>query len=88
MGIIQPIFKNNLQGISMTLENIDKNYVLQTYARNYVNFIKGKNATLIDENKKEYIDFTSGIGVVSVGHGNKKVADKALKKLRSHCFSK
>ena len=59
----------------MNLENIDKKFVLQTYARNYVNFKRGENATLFDENNKDYIDFTSGIGVVSVGHGNKKVAD-------------
>ncbi len=57
------------------LEQLDKQYVIQTYARNYVNFKKGINATLFDENEKDYIDFTSGIGVVSVGHGNKRVAD-------------
>ncbi len=57
------------------IENIDKEYVLQTYARNYVNFKKGVNATLYDNKEKNYIDFTSGIGVVSVGHGNKQVAD-------------
>ncbi len=59
----------------MNLEQIDKQNVLHTYARNYVNFKKGVNAVLTDENGKEYIDFTSGIGVVSVGHGNKQVAD-------------
>ena len=58
----------------MNIVDIDKNYVLQTYARNYVNFIVGNNATLIDENGKDYIDFTSGIGVVSIGHGNKKLS--------------
>ncbi len=57
------------------LEAMDKEYVLGTYARNYVNFTHGKNATLFDSEGKEYIDFTSGIGVVSVGHGNKRVAD-------------
>ncbi len=67
----------------MTLETIDKNYVLQTYARNYVNFTKGKNATLFDDNKKDYIDFTSGIGVVSVGHGNKKVANTIYKQVKN-----
>jgi len=59
----------------MNLEQIDKQYVLNTYARNYVNFIKGENATLFDDKENNYIDFTSGIGVVSVGHGNKKVAN-------------
>lgn len=59
----------------MSLEEIDKKYVLQTYSRNYVNFKCGQNATLFDDNGKDYIDFTSGIGVVSVGHGNKRVAN-------------
>lgn len=59
----------------MNLEAMDKEYVLQTYARNYVNFKHGVNATLFDENGKDYIDFTSGIGVVSVGHGNQRLAD-------------
>lgn len=57
------------------MKQIDLEYVLHTYNRNYINFKKGKNATLFDENSKDYIDFTSGIGVVSVGHGNKKLAD-------------
>lgn len=57
------------------LEQLDKEYVLHTYARNYVNFKKGINATLFDDKDRDYIDFTSGIGVVSVGHGNKEVAE-------------
>lgn len=65
------------------LENIDKEYVLNTYARNYVNFKKGVNATLFDENNKDYIDFTSGIGVVSVGHGNKQVADAIYEQVQN-----
>ena len=63
------------------LETIDKQYVLNTYARNYVNFTKGENATLYSDDNKNYIDFTSGIGVVSVGHGNKKVADAICKQV-------
>jgi len=61
------------------LEKLDKEYVLHTYARNYVHFKKGVNATLFDKNGKDYIDFTSGVGVTSVGHGNKKVAKKIFK---------
>jgi len=55
------------------LEQIDKKYILPTYARNYVNFIRGENATLYDESMKNYIDFTSGIGVVSCGHSNSEI---------------
>ena len=67
--------------MSELLEQMDKEYVLHTYARNYVNFKKGVNATLFDENNKDYIDFTSGIAVCSVGHGNKRVADKIYEQI-------
>jgi len=67
----------------MNLENNDKQYVLNTYARNYVNITKGQNATLFDDNGNNYIDFTSGIGVVSVGHGNKRVADAIYNQVSS-----
>lgn len=53
-------------------EKLDKKYILSTYAKNYTQFTKGKNATLFDKKGRDFIDFTSGIGVVSVGHGNKK----------------
>jgi len=67
----------------MNLENTDKQYVLNTYARNYVNFTKGQNATLFDDKGINYIDFTSGIGVVSVGHANKRVADAIYNQVSS-----
>ncbi len=57
----------------MTLEELDKKYVLQTYARDYTNFVKGVGSTLYDENGRDYIDFASGIAVNSVGHGNEKL---------------
>ena len=67
----------------MTLEQIDKQYVLNTYARNYVNFKKGANSTLFDENGKSYIDFTSGIGVVSCGHANEKISNAICNQVRN-----
>ena len=57
----------------MTRYEQDKKYVLPTYARVEISFEKGDGAKLYDEDGKEYIDFTSGIGVVSVGHANKRV---------------
>ncbi|MFK5880995.1 MAG: aspartate aminotransferase family protein [Sulfurospirillum sp.] len=56
-------------------EEMDKDFVLNTYARNCVNFKQGINATLYDDKGKDYIDFTSGIGVSSVGHGNARLAN-------------
>ena len=59
----------------MTLEEQDKQYVLQTYARDYTNFVRGVGSTLYDDKGKEYIDFASGIGVNSIGHGNEKLSN-------------
>ncbi|GAB6073770.1 acetylornithine/succinylornithine family transaminase [Nautilia lithotrophica] len=50
-------------------------YLLNTYSRFDVLFEKGMSATLWDKNGESYIDFTSGIGVVSVGHGNERLAN-------------
>jgi acetylornithine aminotransferase len=57
----------------MDIQDLDKKYVLPTYARVDVEFVSAKNATLEDSNGKNYIDFTAGIGVVSVGHANERV---------------
>ena len=54
----------------MTLEQLDKKYGLQTYNRNYTNFVKGEGSILFAENGDEYIDFAAGIAVNSVGHNN------------------
>ena len=57
----------------MNIQDLDKKYVLPTYARADVAFVSGKNARLVDENGKKYVDFTSGIAVTSVGHANERV---------------
>ena len=59
----------------MNLENIDKEYVLHSYAREYTNFVKGDGAKVYSEDGKEFIDFGSGIGVCSVGHGNRELSN-------------
>jgi len=69
--------------VKMMLEKMDKEYVLNTYPRNYVNFKQGTNATLFDDKGKDYIDFTSGIGVVSVGHGNERVANAICEQVKA-----
>jgi acetylornithine aminotransferase len=65
----------------MNIQELDKKYVLPTYARVDVEFVSGKNATLKDSEGKSYIDFTSGIGVVSVGHANERVNRAICKQL-------
>lgn len=53
-------------------------YLMPTYGHFDVSIKSGKNATVIDFDNKEYIDFTAGIGVNSLGFGNENW-DKALK---------
>jgi len=65
----------------MNIKELDKRYVLPTYARQDVEFISGKNARLVDSDGKEYIDFTSGIGVTSVGHANDRVNSAVCEQL-------
>ena len=55
----------------MTLQQIkddDNQNIMHTYARFNVALVKGKGATAWDESGKEYIDFTSGIGVNCLGY--------------------
>ncbi len=54
-------------------EKMDRDFVLHSYGRNYVNFKSAKGAVITDTNDKEYIDFMAGIGVVSVGHSHPRV---------------
>jgi acetylornithine aminotransferase len=56
------------------LKELNAQYVLPTYARQDISFVKGDNATLTDSEGREYIDFTSGIAVVSVGHANARLS--------------
>jgi len=60
---------------SEKIKQLDKENVMQTYARFDVVIDRGEGATLFSPEGKEYIDFSSGIGVNSIGYGNKKWAD-------------
>ena len=54
------------------LVELDHQYTMQTYGRFDVDIDHGKGATLYDLAGKEYIDFSSGIGVNSIGYANEK----------------
>ncbi|MCG7342582.1 acetylornithine transaminase [Sporosarcina sp. ACRSL] len=44
--------------------------LFNNYARRPVHLVKGKGTVVEDENGKQYLDFTSGIAVVSLGHAH------------------
>jgi acetylornithine aminotransferase len=49
-------------------------FLLNSYARFENSFEYGKGSRLYEKDGREFIDFTSGIGVVSVGHGNHELS--------------
>ncbi len=64
------------------LKNKYDEFVLPTYARQEVSFVSGENAVLHDSEGRDYIDFTSGIGVVSLGHGKNALSDALCEQLQ------
>ena len=52
------------------IKALEEQYVIHSYARHPVAIDHGKGATLWDTEGKEYIDFTAGIAVTALGHGD------------------
>ena len=59
----------------MNIQQIDKQYVANTYARFPLQLVSGKGSLVYDENGKEYIDLGTGIAVNGLG-----IADEGWKK--------
>ena len=55
--------------------NIGDEYFVHTYNRFKVVLEKGEGVYLYDVNGKKYLDFASGIGVCSLGYGNKEYTE-------------
>jgi acetylornithine/N-succinyldiaminopimelate aminotransferase len=49
-------------------------YILQTYRRQPVTFVRGEGVRLFDSEGREYLDLLSGIGVASLGHAHPGLA--------------
>jgi predicted acetylornithine/succinylornithine family transaminase len=52
----------------------ESQFVLNTYRRQPVAFVRGKGVRLYDVDGRPYLDFVSGIGVASLGHGHAGLA--------------
>jgi acetylornithine/N-succinyldiaminopimelate aminotransferase len=50
------------------LQALEERYLMRTYRRAPVEFVRGEGALLWDSEGKEYLDFLAGISVCSVGH--------------------
>ncbi|MCS6775475.1 MAG: acetylornithine transaminase [Chloroherpetonaceae bacterium] len=62
---------------------LDRQFVMGTYARYPVVFVRGEGKKLWDSQGREYLDFLSGIAVVGVGHCHPHVADAIARQART-----
>ncbi len=57
------------------LQALEERYLMRTYRRAPVEFVRGEGALLWDAEGNEYLDFLAGISVCSVGHCNPDVVE-------------
>jgi acetylornithine/N-succinyldiaminopimelate aminotransferase len=57
------------------LQSLEGRYLMQTYRRAPVEFVRGEGTLLWDSEGKEYLDFLTGISVCSVGHCHPDVVE-------------
>ena len=60
---------------SQEIKSLTHQYIMNTYGRLPVAIDHGQGARLYDPEGREYIDFTSGIGVTALGYGNQPWVD-------------
>ncbi len=65
------------------IKSQDKTYVANTYGRFDVAIKEGKNATCVDFDGKEYVDFSSGIGVNSLGFADEGWVEAVTNQLKT-----
>ncbi len=54
---------------------LEERYLMRTYRRASVDFVRGEGALLWDADGKEYLDFLTGISVCSLGHCHPAVVE-------------
>ena len=56
-----------------SIQELESQYVMPTYARAPVLFMRGKGSTLSDDRGREYLDFIAGIGVNVLGYDHPRI---------------
>jgi predicted acetylornithine/succinylornithine family transaminase len=57
------------------VQALEERYLMRTYKRAGVDFVRGEGALLWDADGKEYLDFLTGISVCSLGHCHPAVVE-------------
>src|SRR5579872_1865679 len=75
------------ESAAQTIMDLERDYLLQTYARYPVVLSRGKGCYLYDLEGRRYLDFLTGIGVNALGHAHPRIL-KVLRDqagLMMHC---
>ena len=56
-----------------TTQEVEKQYLLQNYARYPLELVRGKGCWVWDTNNKRYLDLLAGIGVNALGHNHPRI---------------
>ena len=67
----------------MTLFEQENKYLMNTYTPLPIEITYGQGSYLFDKNNKKYIDFTSGIGVNSLGYNNAEWKNSIISQLNN-----
>ncbi len=60
---------------AQSVMDLEREYVLQTYARYPLVIVRGKGCHVYDSEGKRYLDFISGIGVNALGHAHPRIVN-------------
>jgi len=63
----------------------ERDALMRTYADPPATFVRGEGTVLFDADGKEYLDFITGLAVVSLGHAHPVVADAVAEQARTLC---
>lgn len=66
-----------------TIMALDAVWVMGTYIRKPILFVRGEGATLWDSEGRSYLDFLAGIAVVQVGHCHPRIAEAISSQART-----
>jgi predicted acetylornithine/succinylornithine family transaminase len=62
---------------------VDRRALMRTYAEPPVTFVRGAGTVLFDVDGQEYLDFITGLAVVSLGHSHPAVAEAVATQART-----
>ncbi len=55
--------------------SVERRYALEVFPKRDITLVEGRGAEVRDDRGRRYIDCVAGIGVASIGHGNRAVAE-------------